>query len=317
MIKLRVFDAQEVAAQLDYPGCIDAVRSAMTALSQGRTRQLLRTMIPIGDQGVFAQMPGALGEDQMFGAKLISVLNDPTQPGRRRHRGVVVMFEPQTGAPVCVADAEEVTLVRTAAMTAVATDAMARPDAAVLTLYGCGAQALTHVRALSLVRPWRELRLWGRSPERAADAAARIAEETGMALTVVADGQAAADGADVICTLTHAAEPILRGEWIAPGAHVNLVGSSGPGSVEVDEALVARSRYVADSRASILAQGSEFLRAKDAGLVGDGHIVAEIGEVLSGSRPGRLSDDDVTVFKSIGHAVQDLAAVAYLWRKAA
>jgi ornithine cyclodeaminase len=312
---LIVLDAAAVRAELDYPGCMEACRYAMTAVSEGRTRQLLRTMIGLGEGRTFGIMPGALGDDDMFGAKLVSVFADPARPGRRAHRGLVILFEPDVGAPVCIADAEEVTLIRTAAMSAVATDALARPDASVLTLYGCGGQAETHLRAIALVRDLREVRVWGRTPANAQAFAARMVIETGLNVIAVADGREAAAGADILCTLTSSSEPVLLGDWVSSGAHVNIVGSSGPGPVEIDQALVVASRFVADSRASIVAQGSEFLDAKAAGAIGDDHIVAEIGEVLLGTRPGRQTPDDITVFKSIGHAMQDLAATAYLYRR--
>lgn len=313
---LLVLDAAQVRSGLDYRGCMAVVREAMIALSEGRTRQLLRTMIGLGDDRLFAVMPGALGDQDPFGAKLISVFGDPGRAGRRVHRGLVALFDPETGIPVCVADAEEITLIRTAAMSAVATDALARPDAAILALFGCGPQATTHLRAIAAVRPLAEVRIWGRSFERAHAVATALAAETGLAVRAVRAGCEAARGADIVCTLTGAQEPILFGEWIDPGTHLNLVGSSGPGAVEVDRSLVVGSRFVADSRLSITTQGGEFLRAKHSGAIGDDHIVAEIGEVLNGTIPGRRTMQEVTLFKSIGHAVQDLAAATYLWRKA-
>lgn len=309
--ELTIFDSEAVREQLSYPDCIRVVREAMMALSSGKTRQLLRTMLSLGPGRTFAQMPGALGERDMFGTKTISVFADPNSPGLRRHRGLVVLFEPDEGRPVCVADAEEITHIRTAAATAVATDALARKDARSLLIVGTGGQAHTHLKALPQVRNFERVLVWGRSFDKA-EALAR--EYAHLGAEAVADLQAAAGAADVICTLTTAAEPVLLGAWLKPGTHVNLVGSSGPGPVEVDSALVANSRYVADSRASALDAAAEFLVAKEAGLVDDAHIVAEIGEVLLGSADGRRSDDEITLYKSLGHAVQDLAAAAHLYR---
>lgn len=294
--ELSIFDSEAVRARLSYSDCIRIVREAMIALSAGETRQLLRTMIALSPGRTFAQMPGALGECDMFGTKTISVFADPRSPGLRRHRGV---------------DAEEVTHIRTAAATAVATDALARPDAATLLIIGTGGQAHTHLQALPLVRDFKRVLIWGRSFEKA-QALARA--YSNLPAEPVSDLAGAAGEADVICTLTTAAEPVLLGEWLSPGVHVNLVGSSGPGPVEVDTMLVARSRYVVDSRASALDAAAEFLAAREAGLVDDQHIVAEIGEVLLGRRPGRCSAQDVTVYKSLGHTVQDLAAAAHVYR---
>jgi ornithine cyclodeaminase len=309
--ELTIFDSEAVRERLSYPDCIRVVREAMMALSAGETRQLLRTMIALSPGRTFAQMPGALGERDMFGTKTISVFADPRSPGLRRHRGLVVLFEPDEGRPVAIVDAEEVTHIRTAAATAVATDALARPDTPTLLIVGTGGQAHAHLQALPLVRDFRRVLIWGRSFDKA-NALARAYPH--LQAQAVSDLATAASQADVICTLTTSSEPVLLGEWLRPGVHVNLVGSSGPGPVEVDNALVARSRYIADSRASALDAAAEFLAAKKAGLVDDAHIVAEIGEVLLGRVPGRQSAEQITVYKSLGHAVQDLAAAAHLYR---
>lgn len=309
--QLTIFDSDAVRKGLSYPDCIRVVRDAMMALSAGTTRQLLRTMISLGSGRTFAQMPGALGERDMFGTKAISVFADPHSPGLRRHRGLVVLFEPDEGRPVAIADAEEITHIRTAAATAVATDALARADASTLLIVGTGGQAHTHLKALPLVRDFKRVLIWGRSFDKAQALAAHYPH---LAAEAVADLAPAAAQADVICTLTTSATPVLLGEWLSAGAHVNLVGSSGPGPVEVDGALVAAGRYIADSRASALDAAAEFLVAREAGLIDDHHIVAEIGEVLNGTVPGRRSDDEITIYKSLGHAVQDLAAAAHLYR---
>jgi ornithine cyclodeaminase len=309
--ELAIFDSQAVRAGLSYPDCIAAMREVMQALSAGTTRQLLRTMISLGTGRTFAQMPGALGDHDMFGTKTISVFADPQRPGLRRHRGLVVLFEPEEGRPVAVVDAEEITHIRTAAATAVATDALARADAKTLLIVGTGGQAHTHLKALPLVRNFERVLIWGRSPAKAGGLAAEYAD---LGAERADDLEAATRSADVICTLTTASEPVIFGEWVQPGTHVNLVGSSGPGPVEVDSALVVKSRYVADSTASARDAAAEFLVARDAGLVGDDHILGEIGEVLLGRIAGRTSDRDITLYKSLGHAVQDLAAAAHLYR---
>lgn len=311
--ELAVFDAQDVRELLDYRSCIAVVRDAMMALSRGETRQLLRTMIHMGDGRTFAQMPGALSDTGMFGAKMISVFAEADNPGVRRHRGLVTMFEPEHGKPVCVADAEEITHIRTAAATAVATDALARKDARVLLLMGTGGQVHSHLEALPLVRDFERILVWGRNPEKAL----AVAEVWGARLPVevAEDARDAVGQADVICTLTGSREPVLFGEWVKAGTHVNIVGSSGPGPVEVDTPLVQASRYIADSRASALDAAAEFLVAKAAGAVEDSHIVAEIGEVLLGRVAGRQNEEQITLYKSLGHAVQDLASAAHIYAK--
>jgi ornithine cyclodeaminase/alanine dehydrogenase-like protein (mu-crystallin family) len=308
---LVVFDAAAVRAGLSWEAAIPAVREAMIALSDGRVRQLLRSFIPVGEGRTFAIMPAAMSDRGVFGAKLVSVFVRPD--GSKAHEGLVILFDPETGAPVCLADAGEVTAIRTAAASAVASDALARPDASVLTLMGCGKQAQAHLAAIGQVRALREIRVWGRDGAKANDFAAQAETMTGLPATAFATPAEAADGADIICTVTAAADPILPAAMIAPGTHVNAVGSSGPAQAEIDPGLVAACRYVVDHREHVLAHGGEFLRAKAAGLVEDSHIAAEIGEVLAGARPGRTAAGQITLYKSLGHAAQDLAATARLY----
>lgn len=308
-------DGRAVRASLTYEACIPVVRRAMMALSQGQARYLLRSFIGLGEGRTFALMPGALAVDGYFGAKLVSVFADPANPGHRAHRGVVVLFDGRSGDPVCMADAETITLIRTAAASAVATDALARRDASRLAIFGTGHQAEAHIHAIGHVRRLSDVVVWGRSPQRALDLAARVSEATGLNVRTAPSAREAAEGADILCTVTSASEPVLCGEWVQPGAHVNAVGSSAPGPREIDRDLVVRSRFVADHRAHVLQHGAEFLEARAAGAIDDAHIVAEIGEVLLGSVPGRRDEREITVYKSLGHAVQDLAATAYVYEQ--
>jgi ornithine cyclodeaminase len=261
-------------------------------------------------------MPGDLAALSSFGAKLVSVFHDPERPGCTRHQGVVVAFDGVTGAVSCIADAEQITKIRTACATAVATDALARTDAKVLAVFGSGVQAEAHLRALPLVRDFDEILLWSRSPEKARKVAEDMSSILGNAIIPLADAEEATRRADVICTVTSSREPVILGEWVKPGTHLNLVGSSMLGPVEVDTALVAKARYVADYRLGVIAQGAELAVAREAGAVDDSHVVAEIGEVLAGRIPGRENDEQITIYKSLGHVAQDLAAADYLQRRA-
>ena len=312
---IAFYDAAQVEALLDYPGCIDAMRAAMIALSSGERPQPLRQIWPVGDGEMWGIMPGDLSALSTFGAKLVSVFHDPDRSGRTRHQGVVIAFDGVTGAVSCIADAEPITRIRTACATAAATDALALGDAAVLAIFGGGVQAEAHLRALPLVRPFREILLWGRSPDKARALAEAMSDIVGQPITPIADGAEAARRADVICTVTSSPEPVLFDDWVKPGTHINLVGSSMLGPVEIDSALVARARYVADYRPGALAQGAELAAARAAGAIDDGYAVLEIGEVLAGRIAGRESDDQVTVYKSLGHVAQDLAAADYLQRR--
>jgi ornithine cyclodeaminase/alanine dehydrogenase-like protein (mu-crystallin family) len=314
---MRFIDREEVARRLTYEMSIAIVRDAMIAFSRGETRQLLRSIIPLADGRLFGVMPGAMGVARApFGAKLISVFPENFALGIQSHQGLVILFDPENGAPVCVVHAGEITAIRTAAASAVATDALARKDARRLAILGYGEQAATHARAISKVRDLASITIWGRSPERARAFAERMQADLALPVTSAGGVEDAVAEANIICTVTSATEPILKGAWVRPGTHLNLVGSSHAGPAEVDSDLVVRSRFIADSREGVLAQGAEFLRAKAAGLIGDDHIVAEIGQVLAGDIEGRRSAEEITVYKSLGHVVQDLATAWALYSQA-
>ena len=304
---MYVIDREEVARRLDHQTCIALMREAMIALSEGRTQQLLRGIIDLGGGDMFGAMPGAM-DGAGFGAKLISVF-----PGAERsHQGVIVMFDRATGAPSGVIDAGEVTAIRTACASAVATDALARADASALAILGTGEQAWQHAAAIRHVRALSSVRLWGRDAVKARMLAARIEGELGLSTRVAATPAEAVAQADIICTTTAAVEPILFSRDVADGTHLNVIGSSRAGPVEIDGALVVRACFFPDHREGVLAQGAEYLRARDAGLVTEAHVLPEIGAVLSGIAPGRQSASDVTVYKSLGSIVQDLACAHYL-----
>jgi ornithine cyclodeaminase len=310
---MRFIDREEVARRLTYELCIPIVRDAMIAFSRGKTKQLLRSIIPLSEGRLFGVMPGAMGANEAFGAKLISVFHDNFAKGIQSHQGLVILFDPGTGAPVCVVDAGEITAIRTAAASAVATDVLARKDACRMAILGYGEQAATHARAIGKVRQLESIVVWGRSHDRARAFAERMQAELGVTVSSTASVEEAVAHADIVCTVTAAAEPILKGAWVRPGTHLNLVGSGIAGPVEVDNDLVVRSRFIADSREGVLSQGSEFLRAKQAGLIGDDHIAAEIGQVLAGEIQGRRAAEEITVYKSLGHVVQDLASAWALY----
>jgi ornithine cyclodeaminase/alanine dehydrogenase-like protein (mu-crystallin family) len=313
---MRMIDREEVARRLTYEACIPIIRQAMIAFSRGETRQLLRSIIPLAHGNLFGVMPGALGAEAPFGAKLISVYPQNFASGGQSHQGLVVLFEPASGAPVCVVHAGEVTAIRTAAASAVATAALARADAQRLAILGYGEQAATHARALRLVRPIAAVTVWGRSPLRAREFCERMQAELGIPFHSATTARAAVLDADIVCTVTAATEPVLQGEWVRAGTHVNVVGSGVAGPAEVDTDLVVRSRFIVDSREGVLAQGAEFLRAKQAGAIADSHIAGEIGEVLAGQIAGRRSDSEITLYKSLGHVVQDLACAWALYQDA-
>jgi ornithine cyclodeaminase len=304
---LLVVSRAEVAEHLGYEACIKLMREAMIALSTGRTRQLLRSILDLEGGRAFGSMLGAM--EETFGAKLISVF-PAAASGAPSHQGFVALFDPDTGAPAAILDASELTAIRTAAASAAATAALARPDARRLAILGTGEQALRHAEAIAAARPLERLTIWGRSPDKARALAARLGGD--VAETV----EAAVADADIVCTVTASAEPILLSEWVKDGTHLNVVGSSRAGPVEIDTPLVRRARFFADHKEGVLRQGAELMVAIAEGAVGEDHLLGEIGEVFAGSLPGRTGAADVTLYKSLGSIVQDLAAGWYLVARA-
>jgi ornithine cyclodeaminase/alanine dehydrogenase-like protein (mu-crystallin family) len=316
MSGLLILTHKDVERLLTYGDCIPLMRDAMIALSQGTTKQLLRSIIDLDHGRAFGIMPGAMGGDGPFGAKVVSVFPENFAAGKPSHQGVILLFDAETGAPTAIVDAGEVTAIRTAAASAAATDALARADASRLAVLGYGEQAWRHIEAISHVRTLDHVTIWGRDPALAAAMAARTRQDFGIDADAAPDVATAVATADIICTTTAAHDPILHDRDVRPGTHINAVGSSRAGPAELDNALVARARFIADYRPGALAQGAEFLNAKAAGLVDDDHVVGEIGQVMAGALPGRTGTEEITIYKSLGHVVQDLTSAALVCRAA-
>ncbi|MFC3052861.1 ornithine cyclodeaminase family protein [Kordiimonas pumila] len=314
-MSVRIISREDVQKHLSMGACIDLLRPAMVSLARGETLQLPRQILKMDAGHMFGVMPGAMGGTAEFGAKIISVYPENFAKGLQSHQGPVVLFDPETGAMVAMLHAGEITGIRTAAASAVATDALARKNASRLAVLGYGEQAEAHVKAMKEVRDITSVTVWGRSAERCRAFADNIQKHTGIECLPHDSVKSAVRDADIICTTTSAYEPVLMGEDVAPGTHLNVVGSSHAGPAEIDNSLVAKAEFFADHTPFVLAQGAEFLRAKEAGLVDDSHILAEIGEVLDGKHPGRTSDTEITIYKSLGHVVQDLASGWYLYTK--
>ncbi|MGC5799516.1 ornithine cyclodeaminase family protein [Sphingomonas sp. NFX23] len=307
----RFFNSDEVRIQLDANRCFAAVRSAMVDLSTISVAQPLRQIVPVAPGKVFASMPGLLKGSGLVGAKIVTAFPSLEDPRRSQHRGLVAGFDDETGVLLGVADAGQVTLIRTAVASAVATRELACPGFKTCAILGTGEQALSHVRIFSELFSITRFTIWGRNPG-AVEGFIAQAGEVGAAIEGAATVADAVAEADVICTVTSASEPILKTEWVRPGTHINAIGSSFAGPREIDSPLVAASRFFADCRPYALVAAAEFLDAKEHGLVDDAHIVAEIGEVIAGTKPGRRYDEEITLYKSLGHVVQDLAALRCL-----
>jgi ornithine cyclodeaminase/alanine dehydrogenase-like protein (mu-crystallin family) len=289
----------------------------MVAVSEGRVVLPLRSVLVMpGDLGMMGNMPGYLGEPECFGVKLVSLIPRNKPPQYSSHLGLVLLFEAEHGQPVALLDAAEITAIRTAAVSGLATRLLARPDAGDLAILGAGEQASSHLAAMRVVRKLRRIRVWGRDRAKAAAFAKAEGERHGLKIEVADTPRDAVIQADIICTVTKAREPILLGEWIEPGAHLNVVGSSIATAAEIDTPAVVKSRFFVDYRSSTINEGGEYLRALRARAITPEHILAEIGEVANGSKPGRTCAQEVTLYKSLGIAPQDLASAHFVLQKA-
>ena len=291
---MLVFDEPAVAQRLQYQDLIPAIARALAALSSGKVVQPVRTVLPVAPhQGFFAVMPAYAGA---LGAKLVTFY--PKNVGVHTHHALIVMFKAETGEPLAVMDGRLITEMRTAAASAVATERLARPDASVLAILGSGVQAGSHLAALRHVRSFNEVRVW--SPKNAP----AFAQKHGV--KAAASAEAAVRGADVVVVAASSTTPILQGRWLSPGTHVNAIGATRPEWRELDDDLVTRARVFVDSREAAQRESGDVIAAKSE--------LTEIGAVVAGTSPGRRNAEEITLFKSVGVAVEDVAAAALVLR---
>ena len=313
-----VLGHRDVVALLPMADCIEVMANALRTLAGGGAILPLRSVVRLPNgPNAFALMPAALDPPGALGAKVITVFpgNDATRYDS--HQGAVLLFDTEYGRLLAVLDASSITAIRTAAVSGVATRLLAREDARTLALLGAGVQAATHLDAMCAVRRIERVRVWSRSGTRAVRFVERESRRAGIAVEVASTAEAAVRDADIVCTVTSAREPVLNGEWLAPGMHVNAVGASLPTARELDSAAVARARLFVDRRESTLNEAGDFLVPKREGVIGDDHIVAEIGELLAAPSPtGRRSPDEITLFKSLGLAIEDVAAAHRIYTRA-
>jgi len=307
----------DVRRLLPMQACIEVVADALRALSTGEALNPLRTGVRLpGERGLIGLMPGFLPGSGALGLKAIAFFPGNHGTDYDSHQGVVLLFDPANGVPVGIFDASEITAIRTAAASAVATRVLAREDAGDLGLLGSGVQARTHLEAMAAVRKLRRVRVWSPDPHEREAFARRESGRYGVAVESQESAREVVVGADLVCTATAAREPVLAGEWLASGAHVNAVGACFPAARELDTHAVVRSRLYVDRRESALAEAGDILIPMKEGALTEAHIVAEIGEVLAGRAAGRTDASEITLFKSLGVAVEDLAAASYLLEQA-
>ncbi|MFH2129006.1 MAG: ornithine cyclodeaminase family protein [bacterium] len=297
--------------------CIDLMREALKNLSRGSASMLLRTAMWLPDKkGLLGMMPAFDIGAKVMGLKVVSVFPGNFDTIYDSHQGGVMLFETDNGRPLALIDGSSITAIRTAAVSAVATDLLARRDAGDLAILGSGTQARMHLEALMQVRDIRRIRVWSQPLDHARQFAAATQDKHGLTVEVMETAQATVAGADIICTLTPAPEPILFGQWVREGAHINAVGSCTPTAREIDTDTVVRSRLYVDHRASTLHEAGDFLIPRKEGAVSDTHIIGEIGGLLLGEIEGRQSETEITLFESLGLPVEDLAAARFIYKRA-
>ena len=315
-----VLGDRDVRALLSMEECIDVMAGALATLSRGDAVLPLRPMIRLPDSAnIFALMPAYLGAPKSVGVKVITVFPGNHGSALDAHQGAVLLFDADNGRLLAVLDATTITAIRTAAVSGVATRLLAREDADDLAILGAGVQGRSHLEAMLAVRPVKRLRVWSRTSANARALANHAAEYHGVHAEVAADPASAVQGASIVCTTTASRDPVLEGAWLAPGAHVNAVGACIPTARELDSNAVVRAKLYVDRRESALAEPGDILIPLQDGEITSTHLVAEIGELLiddGARRLGRQNDDEVTLFKSLGLAVEDLAAAHFLYEKA-
>lgn len=316
-MKVLIINQSEVPQLLPMSECMDVMAEALKSLAQGNAILPLRPVMWLPEKvGALGMMPSYLGDIQRFGLKIVSVFPHNHGTEYDSHQGAVMLFEAQHGRLLAIMDSSSITGIRTAAVSGVATRLLARPEASDLAILGSGVQAGSHLEAMLLARSIKRVRVWSRNADHARAFAERAGQRHGLKIEVCASVQEAVTHAHIICTTTAAPEPILMGDWLAPGTHINAVGSSVPFTRELDTAAVVKSRLFVDRRESTVNEAGDFLFPKKEGAISDDHIQGEIGDLLLGKIEGRKSLDEITLYKSLGLAIEDLASAQHVYTKA-
>ena len=316
---MLILSEDDVRALVDLAELVEAIARAMRDVTEGAASMPPRIAAFVDErEGLLAAMPSYVPAESALATKLVSLF--PHNADRPTHQAVVVCFDPRNGTPVALLDATYLTAVRTAAGSALSTRLLARPDARVLAILGTGVQARSHAHAVTRVRSFDEVRVAGRYEADAARVAAELASHLGVRVVPAPSYEAALDGADVVCATTHSPDPVVRREWLGAGTHVTSVGYNTRGR-EVDAATVADAYVVVEARSAALAPppagANDLLWPLRDGVIDEGHVRAELGELLAGAAAGRTSPEQITLYKSVGVAAQDAAAAALVLRAAA
>jgi ornithine cyclodeaminase len=302
----------DIRALLPMSDLITAMEGALAAFSAGQVVQPVRPVVELGDGAFFAAMPGFVRDPAVLGAKLVAVIGANQARGLPTHQASILLLDPETGALLALMDGRLITEMRTAAVSAVSVKYMARRDASVLAILGSGVQARSHLAAFRLLRAFTEVRVWSPTP----DHVQRFAAESPIPVRPCQDAPDAVREAGIVVLATASSTPVIEDAWVQPGAHVVSVGACRPNQREMDPALVARARLVVDSRDSAFQESGDIVLGIQEGRFGESHVVAELGEVVPGAVPGRTSESQITVFKSLGLAVEDLVAAHLVYQRA-
>ncbi|MFY9552217.1 MAG: ornithine cyclodeaminase family protein [Thermoanaerobaculia bacterium] len=317
MLEVLIVNQAEVPGLLPVKECVDVMARAFAAFARGEATAPLRQILWLPDKsGALGLMPAHLESQAALGLKAVTFFPRNEGTDLDSHQGAVLLFEAGRGRLLAVIDATSLTAIRTAAVSGLATRLLAREDAGDLALVGSGVEARTHLEAMLGVRGIRRVRVASKTPGRARSFAEREGRRHGIAITACETVQDAVAGADIVCTVTSSREPVVLGEWLSPGVHVNAVGSSVATARELDAAAVARARFFVDHRESALAEAGDFLMARAEGAVPDEHILGDLGQLVTAAVKGRTGPSDITVFKSVGLAIEDVAAAQHIYAKA-
>jgi ornithine cyclodeaminase len=317
-MSVLILNQADVEQLLPMNECIDVMADAFIALARGEFEQPLRTILrPPDVKGVMAMMPSYRGgAPPMFGLKAICVFPGNAAIGKDAHQGGVILFDGTTGEMLAIANASAITAIRTAAVSALATRVLANPDASELALIGAGIQARYHLPAIACVRNLKRVRVVARNFENAQRFAGEFAAKFPFKIEPVQSAEDAIRNADIIVTATNTREPVVKREWISTGAHINAIGTFSPKAREIDSATMATATLFTDRRESLFNEAGDYLLAAADGVINEDSLAAELGEVLTDKHSGRTSRDEITLFKSLGLAMEDLASVAFIYEVA-
>jgi ornithine cyclodeaminase len=315
--RFRLLTEDHVKSLVTMSELIEAMEAAVARFSAREVLQPVRTVLSVGPtKAFFGLMPAYIEDPARLGAKFVTVFNDNHTRGLPSHLATIVLLDPETGALVALMDGRYITEMRTAAVSAVSARHLARPNAATLAIIGSGVQARSHLEAYAQVRNLREVRVWSPNPRSRERFIEEMTGEVAAELHNAASAQQAVEGADLIVLVTSSPTPVIEDAWVSPGAHVVSVGACRADQREMPAGLVQRSRVFVDSRAAALVESGDIVMGIQEKCFGEQHVVGELGEVVLGRVEGRLSDEQITVFKSLGMAVEDVVSADVVFRKA-